>query len=323
MRQARRAQIRRNLHRPMVSAGVPSSVLSTTIEAVTLVAAGTAATEAVSVKVAALTEGVLKTMLVKKLKTASLLMITMAAALTGAANTIYLSYAAEMPTAQTAAVKQPTPGEDGPKAGPKHADPVSDKEKLQGTWEAVSVEFGGKDSVEKKDVKRMGSYEFKGDKVKWMANAYSAYTIAPSKRTKEIDLEAPAPEPGVRFAKDMRNCKGIYELKGDELLLCIAPPNRERPTEFKCKQGEETLLLRLKRAKPQESKGGKDARSPSKHGELLTGAFEIANGVEDSYPHKWKAAPELARRQLAHLHCALTWRQDTGGRGATNSRETR
>jgi RNA polymerase sigma factor (sigma-70 family) len=51
----------------VASAGVPASVVSATIEAATLLAAGQVA-GAVSVKVAALTEGVLKTMLLDKLK---------------------------------------------------------------------------------------------------------------------------------------------------------------------------------------------------------------------------------------------------------------
>jgi RNA polymerase sigma factor (sigma-70 family) len=62
------------------SAGVPASVVSSTIKAASVFAAGQAAAAgAISVKVAALTEGVLKTMLLTKLKsaTAVLLMATL------------------------------------------------------------------------------------------------------------------------------------------------------------------------------------------------------------------------------------------------------
>lgn len=52
------------------SAGVPPLVVSVTIKAVTAVAAGQAAASAISAPVAALTEGVLKAMLLTKLKTA-------------------------------------------------------------------------------------------------------------------------------------------------------------------------------------------------------------------------------------------------------------
>jgi RNA polymerase sigma factor (sigma-70 family) len=60
------------LSRNVASAGVPPSVVSSTIKAASLLAAGeAAATGAISVKVAALTEGVLQAMLLTKLKTAT------------------------------------------------------------------------------------------------------------------------------------------------------------------------------------------------------------------------------------------------------------
>ncbi len=56
------------LSQKAASAGVPTSVVTSTIKAASLFAAGTAATGAISVKVAALTEGVLKAMLLTKCK---------------------------------------------------------------------------------------------------------------------------------------------------------------------------------------------------------------------------------------------------------------
>jgi uncharacterized protein (TIGR03067 family) len=43
--------------------------------------------------------------------------------------------------------------------------------------------------------------------------------------------------------------KGIFELKGDELTLCLAIPNMERPTEFDSKEGETSVFMKLKREK--------------------------------------------------------------------------
>jgi RNA polymerase sigma factor (sigma-70 family) len=57
------------LARQVASAGVPAAVASSTIQAATLVAAGRGAAVVVSARVAALTEGVLKSMYVMKLKT--------------------------------------------------------------------------------------------------------------------------------------------------------------------------------------------------------------------------------------------------------------
>jgi RNA polymerase sigma factor (sigma-70 family) len=78
-----------------VSASVPASVVSATVRAGSLVAAGRAA--AVSAKVAALAEGVLKAMLLTRLKVVVMLFVV--AGLTGAAGLIYQTQATERPKA--------------------------------------------------------------------------------------------------------------------------------------------------------------------------------------------------------------------------------
>jgi RNA polymerase sigma factor (sigma-70 family) len=60
------------------ASGVPTSVLSSTIKAASSLAAGPAAAGVISVKVAVLTEGVLKAMFVTKLKTATAVLLTVA-----------------------------------------------------------------------------------------------------------------------------------------------------------------------------------------------------------------------------------------------------
>ncbi len=83
------------LSQKVASAGVPTSVVSSAIKAVTLVAAGQAVTTgAISVKVAALTEGVLKTMFLTKLKIAAAVVLIVVS-LTGGAGWIYQAQAAQ------------------------------------------------------------------------------------------------------------------------------------------------------------------------------------------------------------------------------------
>jgi RNA polymerase sigma factor (sigma-70 family) len=78
------------------SAGIPASVAFTTIEAASLLAAGqAAATGAISVKVAALSEGVLKSMLLTKLKMMIAMVLLVGAALTCIAGLTYQTHAAE------------------------------------------------------------------------------------------------------------------------------------------------------------------------------------------------------------------------------------
>jgi RNA polymerase sigma factor (sigma-70 family) len=66
------------LSQNVASAGVPTSVVSSTIKAASVYAAGQAAAGVISVKVAALTEGVLKTMLLTKLRSIMAVMLVVA-----------------------------------------------------------------------------------------------------------------------------------------------------------------------------------------------------------------------------------------------------
>jgi RNA polymerase sigma factor (sigma-70 family) len=97
------------------AAGVPAAVAATTVRAATVLAAGQAVTEAaISAEVASLMEGVMKTMLLTKLKTMTLLLL--AAALVGGAGLFYRSQAAEAekedpPATRSQASKEESPPE--------------------------------------------------------------------------------------------------------------------------------------------------------------------------------------------------------------------
>jgi RNA polymerase sigma factor (sigma-70 family) len=193
---------------------VPAQLLTTTTQA--------ALTGVPSASVAALTQGVLKAMLLTKLK-AALIVVLSLIALSGALGTAY-----------HVAVR----------AGEGEArNARGDKDKLQGTWEFVSGQMGGKEAegAEAEQIKKQ-KFIFKGDKL--LARSEARYTLDPGKKPKEFDLqvdEGPEQERGT--------WKGIYDLKGDELTLCVAPPNLDRPTEFVSRQGEQAMLLKLKRVK--------------------------------------------------------------------------
>ncbi|HEY7310078.1 MAG TPA: sigma-70 family RNA polymerase sigma factor [Gemmataceae bacterium] len=100
-----------------VSEGVPKSVVDSTIKAASLLAAGkAAATGAISVTVAALTEGMVKAMFVTKIKSV-LAVVLVAAALAGAAGLIYQTQAAE----QKAKEEQPATKKDQKKSEERQA----------------------------------------------------------------------------------------------------------------------------------------------------------------------------------------------------------
>ena len=93
------------------SACVPAALESATIQAASLFAVGQAATGAISVPVAALTEGVLKAMLFTKLKVATAILLAVALAGVGAARLLNPTQASEPPNAHAPHAPRPTFGE--------------------------------------------------------------------------------------------------------------------------------------------------------------------------------------------------------------------
>jgi RNA polymerase sigma factor (sigma-70 family) len=222
------------------SASVPTSVISSTIEAARLFAAGQAAAASViSVKVAALTEGVLKAMLLTKLKT--VLTVLLAVSLIGTAASVftYRTLAGEQKEAtQQAGAKPAGKVADEPKTD------KSDKDKLQGSWTAVSGEMGEKE-VPEEAVKNC-KFVFTGDKVVIIGlfrgekekGVEGTFKLAPTTKPKAIDITITNKEDAL----------GIYDVEGDTLKICmVEATGNERPNEFAGK--DKQILIVLKRAK--------------------------------------------------------------------------
>jgi alpha-L-fucosidase len=122
----------------------------------------------------------------------------------------------------------------------KSGDPAA----LQGIWVARSMEIDGK-PVPDEDLKHM-RFDFQGDSVIVRGNhnndeeETARYSIAPHKSPKEIEI-APL--------KEKNSILGIYELKDDELKLCLrhASSHKGRPTEFSTKPDTQLVLLSLKK----------------------------------------------------------------------------
>jgi uncharacterized protein (TIGR03067 family) len=191
---------------------VPVHVLATTTKA--------ALSGVTSASVAALTQGVLKAMLLTKVKTVLMVALTLVAVSGLLASAGYLAVSAG----------QPQNGK-------------TDKEKLQGNWEIVSARFDGKEAEgdEAEQIKKR-NVVIKGDRL--TAKGECTYTIDSAMNPKEIDLnvqDGPEHERGI--------WKGIYELKGDELTLCFAMPNEARPSKFESNERDKTMVMKLKRAK--------------------------------------------------------------------------
>jgi uncharacterized protein (TIGR03067 family) len=141
--------------------------------------------------------------------------------------------------ALTAAV---APAADKPDAAKQELD------KLQGTWTTAALTYNGKDYFA--DGKPGFRFVFKGDVATVEGNdevkkeyAKLRFKLDPEAKPRRLDLTVTA---GVQ--KDAA-IEGIYELKDDELKICVKVFGNDRPTEFEAPAGASIALLVLKREK--------------------------------------------------------------------------
>jgi RNA polymerase sigma factor (sigma-70 family) len=247
------------------SAGVPPSAVASTIKAASLVAAGQAA-GVISAKVATLMEGVLKTMLLTKLKVITAVLLL--AALSSGAGLVYRTPAADQPQGLEATEK-PKSDKGGPQ-GTK--DEIG---RLQGTWRAVAaVNDGNKVSVGSPNLNHRLVVDKTSLKLFDLGEPEAGKAVADftldTKRTPKVIVLAWKNSP-FGASKEFTQ-EAIYELEGDTLKLCLSmdiPDDLKAPTEFSSKAGSRRGLWTFKRElqdkeKPSApKKGKKNATQPS------------------------------------------------------------
>lgn len=118
---------------------------------------------------------------------------------------------------------------------------------LQGTWTTERLEYNGKDMTEKFKLTLL----IKGEQITVKGNdevkkeyAKASFKIDPSTTPPLMDLKV------LGGTQKDATMEGIYELKGDQLRMCIKVFGNERPTKFATAEGASTALLVLKREKP-------------------------------------------------------------------------
>jgi uncharacterized protein (TIGR03067 family) len=123
-----------------------------------------------------------------------------------------------------------------------------ERDKLKGTWMAVSYEWEGT-KLDEKDFKDL-RLVIQGKRFAFLrrghekAAAKGTFRIDPTKKPKTIDLTYDA-EPGLEEWKV--TVFGIYELDADTLKLCIG---KKRPMEFKTTPDDKRSLASYKRQTP-------------------------------------------------------------------------
>jgi uncharacterized protein (TIGR03067 family) len=236
---------------------VPAALVVSTTRAARLFAAGTAAADGtIPAPVAALTEGVVKTMSLSRLKVVA---VVLAVCLLGAGG-----WLASRSTAEPAATPKPVVAPDRPGAR-------DDREALQGIWRVIAQETEGENDFDPR-ANKVTRWVFKKDQLLIKTDVGGeqtrtcAYTLDPTRTPKTLDVTAQDPDTGK--TKTFR--RAIYSLDGDVLKVCyrLLPAeikrrdqdvNRRprpfdlgdflmpRPTELVTRAGSKTSRLTLKR----------------------------------------------------------------------------
>jgi uncharacterized protein (TIGR03067 family) len=207
------------------AASVPSPLIAGTVQSACLLATGQAvAASAVPTQVAALMDGVLKTMLLTRLKIATTLVLV-AVACSGIG---VLSHSALGQT-KTAEV---TPGR------PSLATPRKDIESLQGVWRVVSSKAGNSIAMSKD-----AYFMVRGNRACWEISDQEQMEGG-------LYLDSTSNPRAFDFATSRRTMEGIYSLEGDTLRLCYDLTNEaSRPQKFSVGPRSQRVLIVLKREK--------------------------------------------------------------------------
>jgi uncharacterized protein (TIGR03067 family) len=241
------------------SASAPTAVVSATIQAASVFAAGqAAATGAISVKVAALTEGVLKTMLFTKLKV--VMVVLVGAALSGGAGLIYQTQAAEQPKVQ----KTEKSDKEKQPAAKKDQKPKPDKEQLEGTWKIVTTVENGEEL--KDDAAEVGEWTFKDTtvRIKSQPKDMKTGTVTHFLRLRLDETSNPKCIDLLEWEQDFDDAderkEGVYAIDGHTLKVCYSLEKGNRPTLLESKQGSGHILIILKRANPKDEQKRDDTQ---------------------------------------------------------------
>lgn len=123
---------------------------------------------------------------------------------------------------------------------------VSDSKKMEGTWQGMVLEIGGKapsDGEKKISIKLL----IKGDRYTIFFDeqktSEGAFKLDEKKKPKTIDATASEGD----FKGKVQ--PGIYQFEGDELKVVFTEPGKERPKEFKTREKTEEVLIRYQRKK--------------------------------------------------------------------------
>ena len=239
------------------SACVPPALAGSTLKAAVALAAGQAAAGVLSAEVAALTQGMLKSLLLAKLQLTTTAALLLAVALGGSAGgyAYHLSARASAPSEVSGSNQQPNLPEGESRNAevppePQEATPddktqakKSDKERLQGVWIPAKAVVNDRPTDPNDKKIRRSALTFNDDEAA-LWDAKGAYTLDPDRKPKQLDI--------VLLVKGQKvPVRAIYDFDGDQLLVSWIE-GRERPADFDTgkREGVFIVYVRKEKAKP-------------------------------------------------------------------------
>jgi uncharacterized protein (TIGR03067 family) len=231
------------------SAGVPWSLMMSTVQTGTLAAAGhAAATSILSAHITALAKGVTQSILLAKLKIMAVTVLAIMALGSGMGAFTYRmlaagqaeAFRAEKPHAFVPKAAQQPDTEEKEQPHPAEQNTLTkwkteklDKERLQGTWIPVAGEVAGikKDAKDPKLVQ--WKLIFEGDRVILLGDERVLYTLDPTQHPKEMDIQVGA---------DTGPLKAIYQFDGATLKLSWKKVGG-RPPNFDTRTNNSILII--------------------------------------------------------------------------------
>jgi RNA polymerase sigma factor (sigma-70 family) len=230
------------------SACVPPALISSTIKTVTLVAAGKVAA-AVSANAAALVEGVVRTMLLSKLKCIPVLLLAISGLAFGV-GVLRQAVATEQEEGavpvKSAAFQLKPRFEAFSVTQSRKTDP----ERILGSWRIAKARVHGREEPNETLALARMTFSKDGKLAMTMATELAKEGTYKIVGPGQIDLQ---------LDTDMRAGLGIYKFEGDDRLYCcfnndIDAKNAKRPTEFSAEKDTHLVLFILHRTKPGEEK---------------------------------------------------------------------
>lgn len=211
-----------------VAARAPAALIAAAVRGATAL---TTRQAAASTEAAVLAEGVLRTMLLTRLRKIT----TVAAIVLALAGAGIGRYGADV-GAQA--------GDPAPQAPPDKVtvrlQKLREMTELDGEWLLEKAELGGKVNPDIGWLKNELRWVIRADSVtiqRFGQSTAGTISVDNKKSPKEIDVHlVEGPVPGER------GCRGIYKRDGVRLTVCYAPPGEPRPTEFATRAGVSMML---------------------------------------------------------------------------------